>query len=109
MTDFSRTRDLFHLPDGVIYLDGNSLGPLPKTALARATRTMADEWGEMLIGGWNKAQWMAMPGQIGNRIAIHCAILRVGDLAFARVEFAVERELLNCRAASRHGVGNPLR
>ena len=69
MTDFSRTRDLFHLPDGVIYLDGNSLGPLPKTALARATRTMADEWGEMLIGGWNKAQWMAMPGQIGNRIA----------------------------------------
>ncbi|MAS07114.1 MAG: kynureninase [Ahrensia sp.] len=69
MTDFSRTRDLFHLPDEVIYLDGNSLGPLPKTALARATRTMADEWGEMLIGGWNKAQWMAMPGRIGNRIA----------------------------------------
>lgn len=69
MTDFSRTRELFHLPDGVIYLDGNSLGPLPKTAVARAARTMADEWGELLIGGWNKAQWMAMPGRIGNRIA----------------------------------------
>jgi kynureninase len=69
MIDFSKTRDLFHLPDGVIYLDGNSLGPLPKAAVERASRTIADEWGEMLIGGWNKAQWMAMPGRIGNRVA----------------------------------------
>jgi kynureninase len=69
MTDFAATRAFFHLPEGVIYLDGNSLGPLPKTAAERVARTITDEWGEMLIGGWNKAGWMAMPSRVGNRIA----------------------------------------
>lgn len=68
MTDFSRTRDLFHLPEGVIYLDGNSLGPMPKAAQARAAGVIGDEWGEMLIGGWNKAGWMDLPMRLGNRI-----------------------------------------
>lgn len=68
MTDFAATRDFFELPDGVIYLDGNSLGPLPGNAVARANRTMTDEWGGMLIGGWNKARWMEMPIRIGERI-----------------------------------------
>jgi kynureninase len=68
MTDFSRTRALFDLPEGVIYLDGNSLGPMPKAALARAGRTIADEWGQMLIRGWNQAGWMQMPGSLGDRI-----------------------------------------
>jgi kynureninase len=69
MTDFSATRDLFHIPDGMIYLDGNSLGPLPKSAAAAATRGLVDEWGEMLITGWNKAGWMALPDRLGDRIA----------------------------------------
>jgi kynureninase len=69
MTDFAATRAFFHLPEGVIYLDGNSLGPLPKTAADRVARTITDEWGEMLIGGWNKAGWMAMPSRVGDRIA----------------------------------------
>ncbi|WP_306005700.1 kynureninase [Aquicoccus porphyridii] len=69
MTDFARTKSLFHLPEGVIYLDGNSLGPLPKAAPERMQSVLQDEWGEMLITGWNKAGWMAQPTRVGDRIA----------------------------------------
>jgi len=69
MSDFEATKALFDLPDGMIYLDGNSLGPLPKAAAARVARTVTDEWGKMLITGWNKAGWMAQPTAIGDRIA----------------------------------------
>ena len=68
-TDFAATKEMFHLPAGLIYLDGNSLGPLPKTAAARVAHAVQAEWGEMLIGGWNKAGWMEKPMQVGDRIA----------------------------------------
>lgn len=67
-TDFAATRAMFDLPAGVVYLDGNSLGPLPRTAAARVARTVADEWGQMLIRGWNAAGWMEMPARLGDRI-----------------------------------------
>src|SRR5688572_3703375 len=66
--DFKAFRDEFHLPVGMIYLDGNSLGPLPKTAADRVARTVRDEWGDMLITGWNRAGWMDMPTALGDRI-----------------------------------------
>lgn len=69
MPDFSATKAQFTLPQGVIYLDGNSLGPLPKAASARMARVLQDEWGEMLITGWNKAGWMDQPTRTGDRIA----------------------------------------
>ena len=50
-------RDAFDLPDGVIYLDGNSLGARPKAALARASQVVAQEWGNDLIKSWNTAGW----------------------------------------------------
>jgi len=68
MTDFAATRALFHLPEGVIYLDGNSLGPLPKAAAARIARTVTQEWGDLLIRGWNAAGWMDLPARLGDRI-----------------------------------------
>jgi kynureninase len=68
MTDFHLTRALFHLPHGVIYLDGNSLGPLPVAAAERVAQTITAEWGEMLITGWNKAGWMDQPSRVGDRI-----------------------------------------
>ncbi|MEZ5784066.1 MAG: kynureninase [Rhizobiaceae bacterium] len=68
MTDFTKTRTLFHLPEGIIYLDGNSLGPLPISAQARVARMMSAEWGEQLIKGWNSAQWFTQPRRVGDRI-----------------------------------------
>lgn len=65
---FAQTRRMFHIPDGVIYLDGNSLGPLPKAASSRVAQTIEAEWGEMLIKGWNLAGWMDWPTRIGDRI-----------------------------------------
>ncbi len=68
MTDFTATRAMFDLPDGVIYLDGNSLGPLPRGVADRVARTIADEWGKMLITGWNDAGWMDLPARVGDRV-----------------------------------------
>ena len=62
-------RDLFSLPDGVIYLDGNSLGALPVSSAERVRTAMLDEWGTGLIGSWNTAGWMQLPGLVGDKIA----------------------------------------
>jgi kynureninase len=62
-------RHQFSLPEGVIYLDGNSLGVLPKTAAARAAQVVTEEWGVGLIRSWNTAGWMELPQRIGNKIA----------------------------------------
>ena len=69
MTDFEWTKSQFYVPEGMIYLDGNSLGPLPLNAKDRVGASMTDQWGEMLITGWNKAGWMDMPRRVGDRIA----------------------------------------
>ena len=69
MSDFFTTKSQFHLPKGIIYLDGNSLGPLPKKAQDRIQHTLNYEWGEMLVTGWNKAGWMDQPNKVGDRIA----------------------------------------
>lgn len=68
MTDFTKTRALFDLPEGVCYLDGNSLGPLPKAAPARMQTMLTEEWGKHLISAWNTCDWMAMPRAMGDRI-----------------------------------------
>ena len=89
MSDFAATREMFHLPDGMIYLDGNSLGPLPKAATERVGASMAAEWGDMLITGWNKAGWMDLPQQLGDRIAgligAEAGSVVVGDTLSLRV------------------------
>lgn len=62
-------KELFEVPQGVIYLDGNSLGVLPKGAVERAQRTIQDEWGGQLIKAWNTAGWMALPQAVGDTLA----------------------------------------
>lgn len=62
-------RDRFQLPEGVIYLDGNSLGALPKATPGRITEVVAQQWGGDLISSWNRHGWMNMPQKIGGLIA----------------------------------------
>jgi kynureninase len=62
-------REAFVIPPGMIYLDGNSLGLLPKAGAARARRTVESEWGQSAISGWNDHQWIDLPIRVGSRIA----------------------------------------
>lgn len=61
-------RDRFIMPSDVIYLDGNSLGPLSVTAREGLDHVINDEWGTGLIRSWNDAKWFEMPVQLGDRV-----------------------------------------
>lgn len=61
-------RDEFALPEGVIYLDGNSLGAMPRGAAERAREVLEREWGHDLIGSWNTNHWFELPTRIGAKI-----------------------------------------
>jgi kynureninase len=62
-------RQQFDIPAGLIYLDGNSLGVLPKTAAARVQQVVQNEWGQGLIRSWNDAGWITLPQRLGDKIA----------------------------------------
>jgi kynureninase len=65
----SAARARFRLPPGVVYLDGNSLGPLPAALPERLAQTVASEWGDGLIRSWNDAGWIDLPVSLGAAIA----------------------------------------
>jgi kynureninase len=62
-------RSEFDLPEGVLYLDGNSLGALPKKTAARLQQIVTGEWGQDLIRSWNAHDWIRYPRRVGDRIA----------------------------------------
>lgn len=62
-------REQFALPEDTIYLDGNSLGVMPRSTPARVADVVTREWGTDLIQSWNKAGWFAMPQAVGDKIA----------------------------------------
>jgi kynureninase len=64
-----RFRDEFVIPEGLIYLDGNSLGMLPRACAARAREVVEHEWGETLISSWNDHGWIDLPLRTGAKIA----------------------------------------
>lgn len=64
-----RFRDGFDLPTGVIYLDGNSLGPLPRATASRVAQVVREEWGQGLITSWNGAGWIEAPQRAGAKVA----------------------------------------
>src|SRR5271154_7465064 len=65
---FERTRNMFDLPQGVIYLDGNSLGAMPRCARDRVRRELDEIWGRELIRAWNTAGWIDLPARVGDKI-----------------------------------------
>jgi len=62
-------RARFSLPDGFIYLDGNSLGALPKSVVERMQTVVGTEWGRDLITSWNRHDWIDLPRRVGAKIA----------------------------------------
>ncbi|MFZ5550516.1 MAG: kynureninase [Pseudomonadota bacterium] len=75
-------RDLFAIPEGVNYLDGNSLGVMPAAAPARAAQVVQQEWGEGLIRSWNTAGWITLPQRVGDKIG-RLVGARPGELVVA--------------------------
>jgi kynureninase len=62
-------RDRFDLPPNVVYLDGNSLGALPRATRQRIAHVVADEWGAGLIRSWNDCDWIRAPRRVGDKVA----------------------------------------
>jgi len=65
----ARKRDAFAIPEGLIYLDGNSLGVLPRNVPARIREVAEEQWGRTLIKSWNEHGWFQLPQRVGDRIA----------------------------------------
>lgn len=59
----------FDIPEGLVYLDGNSLGPLPTAVPDRVASVVRAQWGKQLIRGWNESGWMEQPGRVGDKVA----------------------------------------
>lgn len=78
-----RHRDRFDLPDGIVYLDGNSLGALPRSVADRVAAVVLAEWGGGLISSWNDADWINLPRRVAAKIAPHIGVsgadVHVGD------------------------------
>ena len=102
-------RDAFSIPAHTIYLDGNSLGVMPRATPARVADTVAREWGTDLIQSGNKHGWFAMPQQVGNKIA---RLIGVGPGEVVATDstsvnlFKVLSAAMNSAAASRP-IGSP--
>ncbi len=67
--ELAHFRSRFTWPDGVVYLDGNSLGALPVATAGRVEKVIREEWGTGLIRSWNDADWISMPQRVGSKIA----------------------------------------
>ncbi|GGI25625.1 kynureninase [Bradyrhizobium guangdongense] len=97
MRVYEQTKPLFNIPDGVTYLDGNSLGPLPLSTADRMGRVIQQQWGVELIRAWNTAGWYVQPRKLGDRIArligAETGSVTVGDTLSLKVYQALSAAL----------------
>lgn len=97
-------RSRFSLPDGVIYLDGNSLGVLPADLNYRMSEIIEHQWGERLVRGWNDAGWIDLPSQVAGKLAAlvgtSASCIAVGDSTSINV-FKVLSAALSLRPSRR--------
>ena len=68
MTDFTKTRAMFDIPEGMVYLNGNSLGPMPKASPEAMAEFLNNEWRTELIKGWNTKGWFMQTNTLGDSI-----------------------------------------
>ena len=95
-------RDRFDLPEGIIYLDGNSLGPLPKATPARLAEVAENQWGGDLITSWNKHGWIDWPHRIAAKLAPIVGAMP-NELVIADSTTVCLFKLLGATAAARPG------
>ena len=108
VTDFARTRALFELPEGVVYLDGNSLGPLPKAAVAGGEPDHDRGMGQELIRAWNSRGWIGKPRGLGDRIG---RLIGAPEGTRGRRRHAVDQGLPGARRGARaaaRAAGHPV-
>ncbi len=83
MSPLAARRELFDLPEGTVYLCGNSLGALPRVVPDRVAEVVRREWGAGLVGSWNTAGWSGLSARVAGRIAplvgVDAADMVVGD------------------------------
>ena len=93
-------KDAFTLPEGVIYLDGNSLGPLPHGVAERVAKVVSQEWATHLIRGWNVDDWMGQPvtvaDKVGRLIGAAPGTCVLGDTLSIKVHQALSAALTLC-------------
>ncbi|MEU9144666.1 kynureninase [Streptomyces sp. NPDC048349] len=67
--ELAKLKDRFTLPEGVVYLDGNSLGALPAGVAETTADVVSRQWGELLIRSWDESDWWTAPERIGDKLA----------------------------------------
>jgi kynureninase len=95
-------RRRFDLPHGIVYLDGNSLGPLASGVAQRVRTAVEDEWGVELAGSWVRGSWMDAPVRVGNRIA-RLIGARHGEVLVADTTSIALAKLVGAALAARPG------
>ncbi len=93
-------RECFDMPDGLVYLDGNSLGALPRAVAARLAHLVAEEWGNGLVGSW--ASWMSAPERVGDKLA-RLIGARTGEVVVADTTTIALTKLLGAALGARPG------